>query len=106
MDVNGEPQIGCNADSDRDEVVGNTANRDRWAAAISAVLQRKAVVTRPAQERPEQDDGAKIAIRKQMPCRPKLGTSQHRVLHRHEDAPTEPPMPRSVGGDRAARFAL
>ena len=67
MDVKGERQIGRNADGDRDEVFGNTANRERWAAAISAMLQRNAVVTSPAQERPEQDDGAKIAIRKQMP---------------------------------------
>src|SRR5262249_28591502 len=69
----------------RDRVVAVPADRDHWRAGIASVLERDAVVTGPAEKRPEEYDRAQVAIRYEVRDCPGLHADQHGVLERAPD---------------------
>src|SRR6185437_15127346 len=85
----GERQIDHDTDDHRDQIVTDTADRNRRTAGVRAALQRDAVEHRPRQERSKQNDAAKIAIGEQMAERPQLDARQHRMFQRDIDAASD-----------------
>src|SRR3569623_1279772 len=61
-----EGEIGHDADRLRDQIVADAADRNRRRTAISATLQRNAIINRPREDGAVQDDRTEIAIGKVM----------------------------------------
>src|SRR4029077_19365477 len=80
MEHQSERQIDNGSDHDRNDIILASPVWDRRGARIAAMLKRNAIVDRPGEYRPKQNDRAKVAIRDQVRKRPQFDADQHRVL--------------------------
>src|SRR5690349_2766976 len=80
-----EQQIEHRSHYNSDNIVAPSACRNRRCAGIGAVFEAHTIVYRPKKKRAEQDDGAEIAVGKEVRGRPSLDADQHGVLERAPD---------------------